>query len=83
MKNSGLVPTAEPVPMNTSDWQAMAYEFPLPAGNGTNSHLRAELVKDGTWVDLHISITGRMTVQEARAATFALLRSIEVTKKPK
>jgi hypothetical protein len=75
LKKSGMAPTGEPV--------AKAYEFPLPAGNGTNSHLRAELVKHGTWVDLHISITGRMTVQEARAATFALLRSIEVTKKPK
>ncbi|HEX5163400.1 MAG TPA: hypothetical protein VFV88_16875 [Steroidobacteraceae bacterium] len=83
LKKSGMAPTGEPVPMNTGDWVAKAYEFPLPAGNGTNSHLRAELVKHGTWVDLHISITGRMTVQEARAATFALLRSIEVTKKPK
>ena len=83
MKKSGMVPTGEPVPMNTGDWVAMAYEFPLPAGNGTNSHLRAELVKDGTWVDLHISITGSMTVPEARAATLGLLRSIVVTKKAK
>ena len=83
LKKSGMAPSGEPVPMNTGDWVAKAYEFPLPAGNGTNSHLRAELVKDGTWVDLHISITGRMTVQEARAATVALLRSIEVTRKPK
>jgi len=85
MKKSGFVPKEPPVPVAVGDWRALAYEFALPASAGTaiNSHLRAELIKDGTWIDLHISVTGDMPVAQARSEALALLKSIVVTKKGK
>lgn len=83
MKNSGLMPKEPPVPVEAGDWMALAYELSLPenAGKVANSHLRAELVAHGTWVDLHISVTGDMPVAQARSEALALLKSIVVTKK--
>ena len=83
MKNSGLMPKEPPVPVEAGDWMALAYELSLPenAGKVVNSHIRAELVEHGTWVDLHISVTGDMPLEQARSEALALLKGIVVTKK--
>jgi len=83
MKKSGLMPKEPPAPVEAGDWMALAYELSLPdsAGKVANSHIRAELVEHGTWVDLHISVTGDMPVAQARSEALALLKSIVVTKK--
>jgi hypothetical protein len=81
MKKAGLVPTAPPTSVVLGDWSGAAYELPLPDGapeNMINTHIRAELIKAGTWIDLHISITSRKPVAEARDEALAFLKSIAV-----
>jgi hypothetical protein len=83
MKEGGLMPVEPPTPVDIVDWVAIAYELPLPktASNAVNTHIRAELVKNGTWVDLHISVTGDMPLADARSEALELLKSVVVTKK--
>jgi len=59
------------------------YEIPLPdgVGEGVNTHIRAELIKAGTWVDLHISITSRKSLADARKEALEFLKSIVVNEK--
>jgi len=71
-----------PAPKDTNfltigDWQCVSYSIDLPGV--TNNHLRAELVRDGTWIDMHISITNRKSTAENRDLLASVLESIEVT----
>jgi len=83
MKKIGFNMKERPASVEVGDWKAIAYELALPASAGTavNSHLRAELIKDGTWVDLHISVTGDMPLAQARSEALEVLKSIVVTHK--
>jgi hypothetical protein len=83
MKEGGLMPIEPPTPVDVVDWVAIAYELPLPktANPAVNTHIRAELIRNGTWVDLHISVTGDMPLADARSQALALLKSVIVTKK--
>ena len=59
------------------DWQVVFYEMPLPGG-GRDTNARAELVRGGTWIDLHLSKPGVETADEQRAALREFLKAIEV-----
>jgi hypothetical protein len=83
MKEGGFMPIEPPTPVDVVDWVAIAYELPFPksANTAVNTHIRAELIKNGTWVDLHISVTGDMPLAEARSQALELMKSVVVTKK--
>ena len=83
MKQSGLIPSGPPVSVVVGDWSGIAYEIPVPSsvGDGVNTHVRAELIKAGTWIDLHISITSEKSVTVARSEALEFLKSIAVNEK--
>lgn len=83
MRRSGLIPTAPPTAVVVGPWAGAAYEIPVPSsvGKGVNTHIRAELIKSGTWVDLHISITTQSPVADARTEALEFLKSIVVHEK--
>lgn len=62
--------------LQVGDWQCVAYSTTI--GNVTNRHLKAELAKDGTWIDLHLSITNNDPAAANQQVLVALLRSIAV-----
>ena len=59
-----------------SDWEAVLYDMALPFGS--NSHIRAQWVQAGTWIDLHLSITSDLTIAENRTKLKRVLKSISV-----
>jgi hypothetical protein len=76
-KKNGL-----PDPHNASigsigGWQTISYELKLPTMS--NRHVRAHLVKAGTWIDLHISVTS--SAPDASSPE-AILKNIAVNEKP-
>jgi hypothetical protein len=83
MKRAGLVPTAPPTSVAAGNWSGAAYEIPVPGGvgKGVNTHIRAELIKAGTWIDLHISITSQKALADARSEALDFLKSIVVNEK--
>lgn len=60
------------------DWDLIAYDLALPVKDVNNTHYRAELVRNGTWIDLHVSATGSRPISELRADLMAFMQSIEV-----
>jgi hypothetical protein len=70
-------------------WETVAYERPAPstgAGAAANpktapasTHLRAHWLQGDTWIELHLSMTGPVPAEEARAALVALLKSVAVS----
>lgn len=83
MKRSGMIPMAAPTTVSAGNWLATAYDIRVPSsfGKGVNTHIRAELIKAGTWVDLHISVTAEMPVADARNMALEFLKSIVVIEK--
>ena len=83
MKQSGLIPTAAPTAVAVGDWAGAAYDISAPGGGSeyVNTHIRAELIKAGTWVDLHVSITAQKPVADARSEALEFLKGIVVTVK--
>lgn len=61
------------------NWELVYYAFDLPSG--PNLHLRAHLVRSGTWIDLHISASTANGAAPARATLDALLQGIEVSER--
>ena len=75
-----------PEPQNVSfvkidGWDATLYELEVGPGV-TNTHIRAHLVQAGTWVDVHLSVTTRDTIEQNRGKLIAYLRAIRVREKP-
>jgi hypothetical protein len=83
MKRSGLIPKAPPTSVAVGNWLGAAYEIEVPSsvGKGVNTHIRAELIKAGTWIDLHISITAQTPLADARSEALEFLKSIVVIEK--
>lgn len=83
LQRSGFPPSVPPAPLTAGDWNGMAYEVALPGATSdvVNSHLRAILIMDGTWIDLHVSVTTKAAAAEARAITLSMLQSISVKRK--
>lgn len=80
LKKAGQIDSADPDPVATEPWQAVAYDKALPGG--VNANVRAELARAGTWVDLHISVTGSMPPEEARTRAVQFLKCISIRVKP-
>jgi hypothetical protein len=82
MKKSGMPPTTPPVAVEAGEWIGIAYEIALPGTTDvTNTHIRAELLRAGTWADLHISLTTAESVPVAREKLARFLKSITVREK--
>ena len=80
-KEAGL-----PLPQNLEflkigNWEIAAYDLPLPEADGTNRHLRAQLTRAGTWIDLHLCSTSPQTATVVREQLLATLQSIQLTEK--
>jgi hypothetical protein len=64
---------------NVGAWNAIVYDEPLPGG--TSAHVRAEWVSEGTWIDLHLSLTAKRPAPDARAALLQMLDTFRVEDK--
>ena len=80
-KEAGLPSPQNPEFLKIGNWEIIAYDLPLPAADGTNRHLRAQLTRAGTWIDLHLSSTSPLTATAAREQLLTTLRSIQITEK--
>ena len=60
-------------------WDVASYELDVP--NLTNSHLLAEYVEAGTWIELHLSTTTTAPAAENRAKLAEILQRISVTER--
>jgi len=74
-----------PAPVHVSfakrdGWETVSYDLEIPGGY--NTHIRAEYVDQGTWIDLHISATTAASIESARESALGLLKSIRVTAVP-
>ena len=76
---SGYPPAAVPDSLAAGPWHGFSYDVDLKGPK--SAHLRAETFKAGTWVDIHISVTGDGPISDARALAMALLKSIDVKRK--
>jgi hypothetical protein len=70
-----------PAPRNISlqkfdGWDLALYDLDVPGGS--NTHVRAEWVSQGTWIDVHISVTTADRIEVARASALAVLKGIHV-----
>jgi hypothetical protein len=57
-------------------WQVVLYDIKLPGGRSFN--MRAECVHAGTWVDLHLSVTGNQSDAEGQKILRDTLGAIQV-----
>ncbi|MFZ6818743.1 hypothetical protein [Undibacterium sp. Ji22W] len=74
-----------PAPLNVAavqlnDWQAIFYD--IDAGPESSKHVKAEIVLEGTWIDLHISISNSASPPPTREMLEDFLKGIIVTTKP-
>lgn len=60
-------------------WEVVAYDMLVPSA--TNTHLRAQRVQAGTWIDLHLSITSTRSTSQNQSTLEKTLRAIEVKEK--
>ena len=57
-------------------WEIVNYDIEMP--EGSNTHIRAQWVELGSWIDLHISITSPGPVESARKAAQDILQSVQI-----
>jgi hypothetical protein len=55
-KRQGLPKPRDVTFEHIGTWNAILYDLPLP--DATNTHIRAHWVQSGTWIDIHLSLTG-------------------------
>lgn len=75
-KQKGLSEPLDVAFKKLGGWEAVLYDLPQPSG--TNSHLRAHWVQDGTWIDVHLSLTSSRSSAELREALEAYLKGVLV-----
>ncbi|MBN8212355.1 MAG: hypothetical protein J0M09_05505 [Xanthomonadales bacterium] len=78
------VPQIKPRNVRTGkvgEWEIAAYDVNLPIKGASNTHLRAEWVSMGTWIDIHVSVTNTESIEAARARALKLLESLRVAEK--
>jgi len=81
MKKNGVNVKGIPDVVRVGQWIAAAYDVDVGATKGANTHLRSELVEDGTWVDLHISVTDEGSIEDARKVALQFLKDVVVTER--
>ncbi len=62
--------------LNVGRWEAALYDIALAPGS---AHVRAEWIESGTWIDLHISVTTRDSMESKRAMVLEVLKGLAVT----
>ena len=60
-------------------WDAILYDIQAP--DTTNTHIRAHWVQSGTWIDIHLSLTGPARQTGLREKLRGVLQSIRVTER--
>lgn len=65
------------------DWETVSYQIAMNLGGKktVQQHLRAELVRDGTWVDLHLSVIGESGNLDLERQLLAVLRRTRISLK--
>jgi hypothetical protein len=63
------------------NWNTVIYDMEVPLPKASNSHIRAELVQSGTWIDLHISLTGEQSTKDSRSELVKTLKKILVVER--
>ncbi len=71
-----------PEPLNVTfrrvgNWEAVVWDSQATAISA-NSHVRAHWVQAGTWIDIHLSVTGYYSSAECRRVLETLLRTLAV-----
>jgi hypothetical protein len=79
MKQNGIPIREAPDVVRAGPWQAVAYNVGIP--NGVSANVRAELISVGTWVDVHISVSGKGSPSEACEQAVQFLKSIVAKEK--
>jgi hypothetical protein len=80
LKREGAPETKDVEFQNIGEWRTEFYDYELE-GTG-NSHLKAELVRNGAWIDLHLSITSHESEKVRRQKLHHLMDSIVVNVGP-
>jgi hypothetical protein len=78
-KKNGLPPPADVSFGKVGDWEVVFYEQPMP--DTSNSHVRAHLVRAGTWIDVHISVTTKGAGNSNRQAASAFLGALTASQR--
>jgi hypothetical protein len=63
------------------NWNVVIYDMEIPLPKASNSHIRAELVQSGTWIDLHLSLTAEQSTKDSRAELVKTLKTILVVER--
>jgi len=63
----------------SGSWNAIVYDMATPAGG--NSHLRAHRLQAGTWIEIHLSLTGDASREERRGKLREFLSVVQVSEK--
>lgn len=58
------------------EWRTITYDLPIQSGSST--HIRASMIRSGTWIDLHLSVSSGATPDDTRRSVKDLLGSIRV-----
>lgn len=61
------------------EWRTITYDVPIPTGSST--HIRASMIRSGTWIDLHLSVSSEAPPDDARRNVKELLGSMQVRMK--
>jgi hypothetical protein len=63
------------------NWNVVIYDMEVPLPKTSNSHIRAELVQSGTWIDLHLSLTSDRSTKDSQAELVKTLKKILVVER--
>ena len=78
-KHQGLPKPKDVSFVHLGTWNAVLYDMATPIAK--NTHIRAHWVQAGTWIDIHLSLTGDEPVEALRQKLRDVLQSISVTEK--
>lgn len=79
-RRQGLPSPADVSFAKFGNWDGVLYDMPVRSGHDVN--IRAHWVEAGTWIDIHLSMTGTGTSADLRARLKAVLDGIAVVQKP-
>jgi len=66
----------------TGNWDVYMFDVPVPETfkDVFSSHMRANLLYEDTWIDLHLSITDRKPSEQLHDILFEYLKTVQVRK---
>ena len=80
LKQNGFAPPTNIEETEVNGMETILYGIPMP--KGSSAHARCSFVRSGTWLDLHLSISGDGSPAQSREQLVALLRTLQITDKP-